>query len=140
MYLILFDCDGTLVDSQHMIVQAMNLAYERMDLEPPGRGDILSVVGLSLPQAFRHLTNDGAASLVNGLADAYKNAFRELRADPDHHEPLFDGAEGAVRDLSARADVLLGIATGKSRRGVEELLTRHALKDAFVEASRHVAD
>ena len=56
--LILFDCDGTLVDSQHMIVQAMNLAFESQNLRPPSRQQTLSVVGRSLNEAIADLTGD----------------------------------------------------------------------------------
>ncbi len=50
--LVIFDCDGTLVDSQHMIVSAMTTAYDGHGLVPPERETLLSVVGLSLMEAF----------------------------------------------------------------------------------------
>ncbi|MGZ8411090.1 MAG: HAD hydrolase-like protein, partial [Hyphomicrobium sp.] len=56
MKLVVFDCDGTLVDSQHMIVAAMERAFAGFGLPPPGRTEILSVVGLSLEEAVRRLT------------------------------------------------------------------------------------
>ena len=55
MKLIVFDVDGTLVDSQHLIVAAQGLAFAENGLPAPGRREALSVVGLSLPQAFRRL-------------------------------------------------------------------------------------
>ena len=53
--LVLFDCDGTLVDSQHDIVAAMSHAFEAHDLVPPTRAQTLSIVGLSVPEAIAML-------------------------------------------------------------------------------------
>ncbi len=129
MRLVVFDIDGTLVDSQVMILAAMARAFEAHGLACPSRAETLAIVGLSLPEAFQRLAPDGP---VAGLADAYKAAFRDLRADPDHHEPLFDGMGAIVRTLSRQDDTVLGIATGKSRRGVDAVLARHELDGAFL--------
>lgn len=121
--LIVFDVDGTLVDSQHLIVAAQREAFAAHGLEPPSRVRSLSVVGLSLPEAFTALV--GAHGPIEGLADAYKSAFQRLRADPSCHEPVFPGAAELVDDLARQDGVALGIATGKSRRGVAHLVARH---------------
>jgi phosphoglycolate phosphatase len=127
--LVLFDVDGTLVDSQNIIVAAQRMAFSAHGLEPPSRELSLSIVGLSLIEAFTVLV--GRKGAVEGLAEAYRDAFATLRQDPANAEPLFPGAGECLDCLSGREDVLLGIATGKSRRGVAHLLERHGWHDVF---------
>lgn len=129
MKLILFDVDGTIVDSQNIIVAAQHMAFAACGLEPPSRERALSIVGLSLAEAFTVLV--GPDGPVEGLAEAYRNAFSTLRQDPANAEPLFPGAEQCLSRLSQREDALLGIATGKSRRGVRHLLERHGWHGVF---------
>jgi phosphoglycolate phosphatase len=132
--LIVFDCDGTLVDSQHMICAAMRQAYEVNNLSVPAREQLLAIVGLSLPDAFRRLaatTSGDTEHPVEALVTCYKSAFAELRSSVDHLEPLYPGAGEAVDALAARPDTLLGIATGKSQRGVRAVLGRHGLLERF---------
>lgn len=131
MKLVLFDCDGTLVDSQVMIVAAMSRAFLAHGLEPPPRAEILSIVGLSLPIAIAKLLVRHPDQDPHALVDAYKEAFFDLRQSADHHEPLFPFARETVAGLAARDDVLLGIVTGKSRRGVDAILSLHAMADLF---------
>ena len=132
--LVIFDCDGTLVDSQHMICAAMQQAYESHGLPVPARETLLSIVGLSLSDAFRQLAarQAGARSHpVDSLVLHYKAAFGALRQSPDHLEPLYPGAREAVDALGGRPDTVLGIATGKSQRGVRAVLDRHGLSGRF---------
>lgn len=131
MKLIIFDCDGTLVDSQHAIVAAMNAAFAAEGLWPPTRAEVLSVVGLSLASACQRLLPRPDRELAERLAHHYKAAFSDLRRRPEHEEPLFPGARQAIEQLSARGDTLLGIATGKSRRGVDALFEREGLGHYF---------
>jgi phosphoglycolate phosphatase len=126
--LIVFDVDGTLVDSQDLIVAAQRAAFLAHGLEPPTRERSLSIVGLSLVQAMRVLVPDGPAE---SLAEGYQTAFQRLRADPAYREPLFPGAAELLAELSGRDEVVLGIATGKSRRGVAHLLARHGWERVF---------
>jgi phosphoglycolate phosphatase len=134
--LVVFDVDGTLVDSQDLIVAAQREAFAAHGLKPPTRARSLSVVGLSLPEAFTALV--GAHGPVDSLAAAYKETFARLRADPAYREPLFPGAADLVADLAGEADVALAIATGKSRRGVAHLVQRHGWDEVF--ASIQTAD
>ncbi|WP_238121108.1 MULTISPECIES: HAD-IA family hydrolase [unclassified Xanthobacter] len=119
--LILFDCDGTLVDSQHMIVQAMHDAHAALGLAVPERAELLSIVGLSLPEAFTVLARGDAHYPVMEMAEAYRSAFMRLR-DIRPPEPMFPGAREVLEGLRARDDVLLGMVTGKARRGVDRVL------------------
>jgi len=128
---VIFDCDGTLVDSQHSIVAAMHKAYAAHGLEAPARTQLLSIVGLSLHEAF-HVLGDGQSDYpIESLVAGYKAAFFALRKSGTHCDPLFPGARDVIAALSRRSDVLLGIATGKSRRGLEAVLNLHGLRDQF---------
>ncbi len=98
--LIVFDCDGTLVDSQHMICGAMQRAYDAHDIVCPPRETVLSIVGLSLRQAFETLGRGQRDFPVDGMIERYKEAFFELRHSPEHQEPLYPGAREAI--LTAR--------------------------------------
>ena len=129
--LVIFDCDGTLVDSQHLIVAAMNRAFETSKMAPPPREAILGIVGLSLPEAIWRLSEGVEEEVVLKITDGYRDAFTVLRQDPAHNEPMYDGALNAVRELASRDDIMLGIATGKSQAGVRRLLERFDLKDCF---------
>ena len=129
MKLIIFDVDGTLVDSQNLIVAAQRAAFAVHGLEAPSREKSLSIVGLSLVEAFTALV--GPRGPVESLAEAYRQAFSELRQDPANHEPLFPGAADLLARIGNRDDALLGIATGKSRRGVAHLLARHNWERLF---------
>ncbi|WP_181707427.1 HAD-IA family hydrolase [Chthonobacter rhizosphaerae] len=129
--LVLFDCDGTLVDSQVMIVSAMTRAFETSGLAPPPREAVLSIVGLSLPIAIARLLTAHPDLPVDPLVEAYKAAFFELRQSLDHQEPLFPFARETIEELAARPDVLLGVVTGKSRRGLTAILALHGLADHF---------
>ncbi len=131
MYLVLFDCDGTLVDSQHLIVEAMMRTFHRHKLSAPHRDDVLEVIGLSLPQAISRLVAPGEAVRLTDVVETYRNNFAAMRQDPHHSECLFSGALEAIDFLDEREEVLLGIATGKSRRGVDTMLAATGLNGRF---------
>lgn len=129
MQLIIFDVDGTLVDSQHHIVEAQTRAFAAHGLPAPARDAALSVVGLSLKEAFSLLAGPDAPAA--SLAEAYKDAWTDLRNRPGYEEVLYPGAREALAALGARPDIRLGLATGKSRRGVDRLIASQGWKDVF---------
>jgi phosphoglycolate phosphatase len=129
--LIVFDCDGTLVDSQHMIVEAMTAAFTASRLPVPDRALILRQIGLSVAEAMEAMTGLTDGKAISALCRDYRTAFGALRDRPDAQEPLFPGAHRTLQELGARDDVLLGLATGKSRRGVDRLLEREGLCGVF---------
>jgi phosphoglycolate phosphatase len=130
--LIVFDCDGTLVDSQHLIVEAMGAAFAANGLPVPSRQHVLRHVGLSVAEAMTAMTESANEALILKLSASYRTAFASLRQKPSFAEPLFPGARAALDSLGREEAVLLGIATGKSRRGVDHLLAREGLADRFV--------
>ena len=130
--LVIFDCDGTLVDSQHMILDAMTQAYAAHGIAVPEREKLLSIVGLSLIEAFTALGNGVADFPVAGLAEQYRLAFHAMRVRGGEMEPLYPGAADTIGALARREDVVLGIATGKSQRGVRLVLGHHGLLDHFI--------
>jgi phosphoglycolate phosphatase len=132
MRLLIFDCDGTIVDSQAGIVLSMDHAFRSMGLKPPPRAATLSVVGLSLPEAFSVLAPDADSDVRKMLAERYKSAFRDLDRDPSECEILFPGCKDTIKALLEHDDVVLGIATGKSKRGVDRLVEREGWHGHFL--------
>ena len=138
--LALFDCDGTLVDSQANICRAMEEAFVTAELPAPPRAAIRRIVGLSLVEAMRALWPEGADAAHRALASGYKDAYQRLRATASlDDEPLFDGVAEVLAALHD-AGWLLGVATGKSDRGLAHVLACHGIADRFVTlqtADRH---
>lgn len=127
--LVVFDVDGTLVDSQNMIVEAQRRTFVAHGLPVPDRARALSIVGLSLPEAFTALVGQGVP--VADLVGTYKRVFRDLRHDPAFAEPLYPGVGAVLDALAAEPGIILAIATGKSRRGVDHMLERHGFVGRF---------
>lgn len=127
--LVLFDCDGTLVDSQFAIVEAMTVAFQSHDLVPPKAADVRRLVGLPLGEVIARLAPEDGPLL--SMVEIYKQTFRENRLAGRFEEPLFPGVREALEALTG-AGCVLGVATGKSRRGLDSVLDRHDLAGFFV--------
>ncbi|WP_317056227.1 HAD-IA family hydrolase [Roseovarius rhodophyticola] len=132
--LVIFDVDGTLVDSQGDIVAAMTAAFQDVDQPVPDRATILSIVGLSLDHAMARLAPDRSAATQARMVEGYKNAYVNLRAKTGAADssPLYPGARDALEFFKRQDNLLLGVATGKSRRGLDKLLEAHDLEHMFV--------
>ena len=137
---MIFDVDGTLVDSQADILGAMQVAFDAIARPAPARADVLGIVGLSLPEAFAQLLPDEDTALHASGAEAYKAAYMQRRASAPITvtSPFYTGMDLLLRDLHARPTTLLGVATGKSQRGLDKLIEGHGLGGMFV--TRQVAD
>ena len=129
--LALFDCDGTLVDGQAGVVNAMEAAFAEVGLPAPDRHQVRRVVGLSLPQAIRLLAPVASETQRSAADAAYRDAFRAAREAGSLVEPLYDGIADLVGELG-REGWLLGVATGKSQRGLDHCLAMHGLSAHFV--------
>lgn len=137
--LAIFDCDGTLVDSQHNICAAMDACFIAAGLEPSAAERTRRVVGLSLVEAMREMLPDAEPDFHAALAEDYKRAFQNLRARGLESEPLYDGVAELIDALEADG-WLLAVATGKSDRGLALCLEHHSLARRFVSlqtADRH---
>jgi len=137
--LAVFDCDGTLVDGQAAVCDAMEAAFFAAGLPTPDRGEVRRIVGLSLPQAVRALAPDSDPARQVAAVAAYKTAFRETRESGRLEEPLFDGVRDMLAELR-EAGWQLAVATGKSGRGLAACLSGHAIDQLFVSlqtADRH---
>ena len=138
--LAVFDCDGTLVDSQANICVACERAFDGAGLVPPPRAEIRRIVGLSLVEAMQVLLPHADDSQHRSHATDYKNAFHAMRTSGElADEPLFDGIAEILAPL-ADDGWLLGVATGKSDRGLAHILAAHGITERFVTlqtADRH---
>ena len=137
--LVVFDVDGTLVDSQAEILASMRSAFAAVSLPAPDRESILGIVGLSLDRAVEVLVPEASGAVHDQLVAEYKSAFQKRRLEHGAGaSPLFPGAREVLDGLLGRGDVLMGIATGKSKRGLDALFEAHDLSKYFVTAQ--VAD
>jgi phosphoglycolate phosphatase len=136
--LVVFDVDGTLVDSQHHILDAMGFAFGRAGLPLPDRETALAVVGLSLPQAMAALVPHLPPPEIEALVAHYRLSFAEQRLSANGTAPLYPGARAALDRLAARPETLIGVATGKARRGLDHILAAHGL--AHLVATAQTAD
>ena len=130
--LVVFDCDGTLVDSQHMIIGAMHATYDKLKLDKEDDLRIRATVGLSPLEAMATLRPDDAPDFHQVMATTFKQAFYERRvtnmAEPD---PLYPGARDVLVLLQDEG-YLLGVATGNSNRGLARVIDEHSLDGFFV--------
>jgi len=135
--LAVFDCDGTLSDGQAAVCNAMDQAFAENDLPAPERSLVRRIVGLSLPLAVRELAPATSPDQHRAVVASYKAAFRAARNEGRLSEPLFDGIPALLRRLHAKGWTL-GVATGKSDRGLKNTLAINGLSELF--GPLHTAD
>ena len=129
--LVVFDFDGTLVDSQRVIIECMSGAFANHDLPVPTPHDIRRSVGLALEYAVASLLPDpDDRGLAIEVAESYRERAFAIRHGGDYDEPLFDGVRETIAALD-RPNIWLGIATGKNRRGLLHSLEVHGLHHHF---------
>ncbi len=124
--LIVFDWDGTLVDSARTIVDALQAASVDAGLEPPRDSVARSVIGLGLKEAMHALFPHADQSQAQVLVERYRNHYY-LR---DSDVSLFDGVAEAIPELEAHG-FLLAVATGKGRNGLNRSFEATGLKSYF---------
>lgn len=137
--LVVFDCDGTLVDSQAAICRSMDIAFAAAGLPGPDRAAVRRIVGLSLPQALLELAPDAPDAQRRHALEAYKASFRAARSEGTLEQPLYAGITDLLGRLRAGGRAL-GVATGMSDRGLAACLARHGLSGLFATlqtADRH---
>lgn len=133
MRLVVFDMDGTLIDTAGLIFDVLTHTFTAAGLAPPGRKAAREIIGLSLPVALGRLAGTEDGPTLERLVQTYRTQYRAILAAPgEQREPLFPAAREVVERLAARPDTLLGIATGKALAGVHRILDLHGLADRFV--------
>jgi len=125
--LILFDCDGTLMDSHHHIIAVMQRAFSEHGLAEPAVESIAPVVGLSLAKAVQQLLADELDDVGNRIEQTYRHLYRTLPAQYG----LFDGVIETLTALRDRG-YWLGVVTGKSQAGLLHVLDKFDLAGHFL--------
>ena len=128
--LVVFDWDGTLMDSTAVIAESLQAACADVGVPVPTREEALFVIGLNMVDTFKRVVPTLDAEGQGRLAERYRHHFlaREDEA------PLFPGVPAMLEDLSRRGK-RLAVATGKARRGLDRALESTGLKRWF-EATR----
>ncbi len=124
--LIVFDWDGTLMDSTGQIVHCMHQAIAQLEFPPLEDSAISHIIGLGLNEAAQALYPTIKSTDVIRLADTY----RKIWLKGPINTPLFDNASQLIQNLSQQ-DYFLGVATGKSRTGLDKVLTSTKLEPFF---------
>jgi phosphoglycolate phosphatase len=125
--LLVFDWDGTLMDSEARIVECVRAAVAELGLDVPPDSSIRNIIGLGLTEAITALFSQADDQLIHEIADRYRQHFLFQNQTP---MPLFAGVEETLRELESRG-YLLAVATGKSRRGLERSLEHTDLGKLF---------
>lgn len=124
--LIVFDWDGTLLDSAAAIVQAIQNAARDLALPTPSDAEARHVIGLGLGDALRHAVPSLTPERYGEMVERYRHHY----LSGDHELDLFAGVPALLADLSA-AEYLLAVATGKSRLGLNRALQHSGLGPLF---------
>ncbi|MBL4607398.1 MAG: HAD-IA family hydrolase [Pseudomonadales bacterium] len=116
--LVVFDWDGTLMDSAAKIVSCMQSAARDEGIIPPGQKEVEEIIGLGLPQALERLFPSESSTVRTVLQAQYSTHYAE---NDKTHTPFFPGVEEGLAELG-RLGYTLAVATGKSRRGLDRVL------------------
>jgi phosphoglycolate phosphatase len=133
MKLVLFDCDGTLVDSANLIHEVMARTFDHFGHERPPIAATKSIIGLTLDIAIArmqgkpHVDDEAVA-----MTARYKSIYMDVRQEPGMDVPLFAGIKPMLETLAEREDILIGAVTGKSRRGLVNILETHGFAPHFI--------
>jgi phosphoglycolate phosphatase len=125
--LLVFDWDGTLMDSEARIVSCVQSAIAKVGAAPRSQAEIRNIIGLGLTEAVMTLFPDGDEALVGQIIAAYREGFLYRDETPS---PMFEGVHEVLRYL-AEQGYLLAVATGKSRVGLERGLRNSGLRGVF---------
>lgn len=132
MRLVMFDMDGTLIDTQALISENAAAAFRSIGLPPPTPAEVRSIIGLSLPVAIGRLLKSDDVDLIESVVGQYRSLYRTSLEHDIDREPLYPGARDALDRLKAEPDTILGVATGKGLSGVVRILGNHGISGHFV--------
>lgn len=125
--LIVFDWDGTLMDSAAHIVNCLQNAITELSLEPKTNDDLKNIIGLGLREALFALYPQANDEELTALVDRYRKHFFDPQTAPCE---LFTGARELVEELHAK-DYFLAVATGKGRNGLDKVLKETGMGEFF---------
>ncbi len=125
--LLIFDWDGTIMDSSARIVSSMQTAAKGLELPVPSSSAIENIIGLSLAVANKILIPGISAADSQRLTDSYSEQYRSL---DNTATPLYQEVRETLTNLQAKG-YLLAVATGKSRQGVKRVLEQTKLSALF---------
>lgn len=125
--LLVFDWDGTLMDSEQRIVSCVQKAIRELGAEPRNNAQIRNIIGLGLVEAILALYPDADDRFVATITEAYRVSFLAWDQTPSN---LFAGVPEVLEELSQQG-YLLAVATGKSRHGLDSVLASTGLSERF---------
>ncbi len=125
--LVVFDWDGTLMDSEAQITHSLANVITELALAERSHHELRNVIGLGLPEAIRQLYPDEGGDLIDTFVERYRHHFL---AGKHGASVFFKGALAVIQRLH-RDDYLLAVATGKSRRGLNRVLQESGTGDYF---------
>lgn len=132
MRLVLFDCDGTLVDSVALIHEVMARTFVHHGHRRPEVAETKAIIGLTLDIAIaRMLGRPHVDDEALAMTRHYKAIYADVRREPGFQEPLFPGIAGMMARLEREAALILGAVTGKSRRGLDLIRSSHGFERTF---------
>lgn len=132
MKLVLFDCDGTLVDSGRLIHEVMVRTFVHHDIAEPSYDATKAIIGISLDSAIaRIMGQEHVDERVAAMTFHYKSIYGDVRALPGFSEPLYYGIDAMIEALAARDALTMGAVTGKSRRGLDLIVDAHGFGTHF---------
>jgi len=123
--LIVFDWDGTLMDSEAQIVSCIHAAAADLDLAPMSDATVSNIIGLGLREAIDTLVPGRDASFHQAFVEAYRTHWFQSESSQ-----LFEGVRPMLEAVRQQ-NFLLGVATGKARRGLDRVLTDTGLGGYF---------
>ena len=129
MKLVIFDLDGTLVDSRKLIVESNRIVFGEFGFALPSEDESFALVGMSLELVLSRLAGPDAP--VEKMVAAYQRVLPQIRADAAFAEVPFDGAADLLSALSGHKDVRLGIATGHVSHTIAPALERFGWQGHF---------
>ncbi len=129
MRLIIFDMDGTLIDSVGLIVETVTAAFHAINEPVPTETAIRAVSGITAREAMAIIAPAATPSRVEEIVDSYRSQYRQRAGTA--REPMFQGALDTLNRLQRQKDTVLAVATGKGYQGAVTLLERHKILDRF---------
>jgi phosphoglycolate phosphatase len=132
MRLIIFDADGTLINSQAIILKGLNLTFREFGHQEPSAQAMLATIGLTLDLLFAKLLDRPVDEEIRAMCAYYKKCSIELLKVPELQSQLFEGIDETIGILASQPETLLAVATGKSRRGLARMIETFGFDGKFI--------